>query len=272
MAPRSSMAGDTLAELPTNPILDEFSAPLRFERKLLRRVSARGGPRGMSFVHDEGKLRFAFDSDWKILKWDDHGAYVGGLQRFQETKAVDFRSVSRRSLLHRGRDLRGTGSRTRSASGAESLPERSRTRCGIPWRAWYGPAIACRLIAVSYAASCDGSSPVPRRFPSCSGWREDRPPEPALASALGDIKRELAWLNPRVLVTCRSLVQSDPVHGLVGHEPVVTALPESPAPHLSPPLPLRSTQAAPAVLAPTSPQLIQRRASSPSCRAAPPPR
>ncbi|MGK3969983.1 hypothetical protein WMF38_31615 [Sorangium sp. So ce118] len=104
----------------------------------------------MSFVHDEGKLRFAFDDDWKILKWDDHGAYVGGLQRFQETKAVDFFGLY----------------------------------LGEPY-----------FIEVK---------------------EEDRPPEPALASTLGEaIKRELTWLNPRVLVTSRSLVQSAPVHGLV---------------------------------------------------------
>jgi hypothetical protein len=29
----------------------------------------------MSFVCEEGKLRFTFDDGWKILKWDDHGAY-----------------------------------------------------------------------------------------------------------------------------------------------------------------------------------------------------
>ncbi|XXX76488.1 hypothetical protein WMF30_53455 [Sorangium sp. So ce134] len=63
----------------------------------------------MSFVHDEGQLRFAFDGDWKIPKW-----------------------------------------------------------------------------------------------------------EPALASTLGEaLERELTWLNPRVLVTCRSLIQPAPVHGLV---------------------------------------------------------
>jgi len=27
-----------------------------------------------TFVHDEGKLGFAFDCGWTILKWNDHGA------------------------------------------------------------------------------------------------------------------------------------------------------------------------------------------------------
>ncbi|WP_437634309.1 hypothetical protein [Sorangium sp. So ce854] len=48
----------------------------------------------------------------------------------------------------------------------------------------------------------------------------DEAPEDGSASALGEaIKRELTWLNPRVLVTCRSLVQTDPVHGLVVTSP-----------------------------------------------------
>ncbi|HSN98345.1 MAG TPA: hypothetical protein VLS89_08605, partial [Candidatus Nanopelagicales bacterium] len=44
----------------------------------------------MSAAYDEGDLRFAFDGDWKVLKWDRHGAYLGGLQQFHGTKAVDF--------------------------------------------------------------------------------------------------------------------------------------------------------------------------------------
>jgi hypothetical protein len=44
----------------------------------------------VSAVHDERKLRFVFDKDWKVLKWDDHPAFRGGLQKFQETKGVDF--------------------------------------------------------------------------------------------------------------------------------------------------------------------------------------
>jgi hypothetical protein len=39
---------------------------------------------------DEGRLRFTFDGDWRVLKWDGHAAYAGGLQRLAGTKAVDF--------------------------------------------------------------------------------------------------------------------------------------------------------------------------------------
>jgi hypothetical protein len=50
---------------------------------------------------------------------------------------------------------------------------------------------------------------------------EDRPLRPAIASALAEaIKRELLWLNPKVLVTSRALARAAPIHGLT-----VTSLP-----------------------------------------------
>jgi hypothetical protein len=50
---------------------------------------------------------------------------------------------------------------------------------------------------------------------------EDRPLPPAMASALAEaIKRELLWLNPKVLVTSRALARTAPIHGLT-----VTSLP-----------------------------------------------
>jgi hypothetical protein len=103
----------------------------------------------VSSVHDEKRLRFTFDKDWKVLKWDNHPAYLGGLQRFRETKAVDFFG------LH----------------------------IGAPW------------------------------FVEVKDFRGYRIEEA--------IKRHLLWLNPKVLVTSRSLSQrAAPIPGLT-----VTSLP-----------------------------------------------
>ena len=44
----------------------------------------------MSFSYDEGNLRFDFDDDWRVLKWDMMPAYTGGIQQIPGTKAVDF--------------------------------------------------------------------------------------------------------------------------------------------------------------------------------------
>ncbi|WP_437975455.1 hypothetical protein WMF11_47105 [Sorangium sp. So ce295] len=171
----------------------------------------------MSFVHDEGKLRFAFDSDWKILKWDDHGAYVGGLQRFQETKAVDFFGLYLdEPYFIEVKDFRGhrIENKVRLSSGelAREVAYKVRdTMAGMLWACDRLPLDRGELRGfVRRILACT------KKVPVVLWLEEDRPPEPALASALGEaIKRELAWLNPRVLVTCRSLVQTGPVHGLV---------------------------------------------------------
>ena len=44
----------------------------------------------MSTVFPEGALQFSFGESWKVLKWDGHSAFAGGLGKVQHTKAVDF--------------------------------------------------------------------------------------------------------------------------------------------------------------------------------------
>ncbi|WP_437896510.1 hypothetical protein [Sorangium sp. So ce124] len=170
----------------------------------------------MSFVHDEGKLRFAFDSDWKILKWDDHGAYVGGLQRFQETKAVDFFGLYLDDpYFIEVKDFRGyrIENKIRLSSGELAREVAYKVRDTVAGMVW-----ACDRLPLDRGELRGFVRRIlarTKKVPVVLWLEEDRPPEPALASALGEaIKRELIWLNPRVLVTCRSLVQRDPVHGL----------------------------------------------------------
>lgn len=47
----------------------------------------------MSVTHDEKLLRFSFDDDWRVLKWDEHPSYTGGLSKTSGTKAVDFLGI-----------------------------------------------------------------------------------------------------------------------------------------------------------------------------------
>ncbi|WP_437278244.1 hypothetical protein WME90_44665 [Sorangium sp. So ce375] len=171
----------------------------------------------MSFVHDEGKLRFAFDSDWKILKWDDHGAYVGGLQRFQETKAVDFFGLYLdEPYFIEVKDFRGhrIENKVRLSSGELAREVAYKVRDTVAAMVW-----ACDRLPLDRGELRGFVRRIlarTKKVPVVLWLEEDRPLEPAIASTLGEaIKRELTWLNPRVLVTCRSLVQTDPVHGLV---------------------------------------------------------
>ena len=32
----------------------------------------------MTTIHDEQRLRFVFDAEWDVLKWDDHLAFRAG--------------------------------------------------------------------------------------------------------------------------------------------------------------------------------------------------
>ncbi|KYF50013.1 hypothetical protein BE04_37910 [Sorangium cellulosum] len=170
----------------------------------------------MSFVHDEGKLRFAFDGDWKILKWDDHDAYVGGLQRFQETKAVDFFGLYLgEPYFIEVKDFRGhrIKNKARLSNGELAREVAYKVRDTVAGMVW-----ACGRSPLDGGELRGFVRPVlerSRKVPVVLWLEEDRPPGPADASTLGEtIKRELTWLNPRVLVTCRSLAQTAPVHGL----------------------------------------------------------
>jgi hypothetical protein len=173
----------------------------------------------MSFVHEEGKLRFTFDDDWKILKWDDHGAYHDGLRRFNETKAVDFFG------LYQGaphfievKDFRQhrIENKERLSTGDLAREVACKVRDTLAGMSW-----ACRREPLDQRELSAFLKPLVNRVekvPVVLWLEEDRAPSPAIASALGEgIRQELLWLNPKVRVTSRALA---PVAGLV-----VTSLP-----------------------------------------------
>lgn len=170
----------------------------------------------MSFVHDEGKLRFSFDGHWRVMKWDSHGAYIDGLQKFQTTKAVDFFGLYIGApWFIEVKDFRShrIENKERLTSGELAREVACKVRdtvAGMVWAYDRAPLDQSDL-KISLRSLINRGEKVPVVL-----WlEEDRPPQPALASALAEaIKRELIWLNPKVLVTCRSLAETAPIHGL----------------------------------------------------------
>jgi hypothetical protein len=167
----------------------------------------------MSFVHEEGKLRFTFDEGWKILKWDAHGAYQEGLQRFSGTKAVDFFGLYNGApYFLEVKDFRQhrieNKDRLRTDGLAKEVACKVRdTLAGMSWSCGREPLVRREL--------SEFLKPLINRVekvPVVLWLEEDRPPSPAFASAIGEaIRQELLWLNPKVRVTSRKLA---PIPGL----------------------------------------------------------
>lgn len=171
----------------------------------------------MSSVHDEGDLQFAFDDGWNVLKWDAHGAYIDGLQRFSGTKAVDFFGLYLGApWFIEVKDFRGhriaNKDRLKSGELAREIAEKVRdTIAGMVW--------ACNRAPLDAGQVSKFVEPILDRSAKLFVvlWlEEDRPADPAAASMLQEkIRRELSWLNPRVLVANRSLSDKKPIQGLV---------------------------------------------------------
>lgn len=183
----------------------------------------------MSFAHDEDKLRFSFDDNWKILKWDSHAAFLNGLGRVQETKAVDFVGLYIGDpFFIEVKDFRGhrIKNKDRLSNGDLAREVACKVRDTVAAMIW-----ACNRVPLDQSELRGYLRPLlqgGKKVPVVLWLEEDRPLAPALASALAEaIKRELTWLNPHVVVTCRSLADKKPLHGLT-----VTSLPDSSTPSL----------------------------------------
>lgn len=173
----------------------------------------------MSFVHKEGKLRFTFDDGWKILKWDEHGAYQDGLQRFSGTKAVDFFGLYNGAphfLEVKDFRQRRIENKERMNTGELAKEIACKVRDTLAGMSW-----ACGREPLDRRELSEFLKPLmirAEKIPVVLWLEEDRLPTPAVASALGEaIRRELLWLNPKVRVTSRALA---PIPGLT-----VTSLP-----------------------------------------------
>lgn len=176
----------------------------------------------MTLQIDEGRLRFAFDDEWVGVKWDRHPAYAEGIQRLPGTKAVDFVGIRQsRPWFLEVTDFRDHRIETKHQLTTGQLVDEvvckvRDTLAGLVW--------ACgrstddeRVLAQLVGALANRNEKVPVVL-----WLEgDRVPDPAQRSALKrEIERRLRWLNPKVLVTCRSLATDSPLPGLT-----VTSLP-----------------------------------------------
>jgi len=175
----------------------------------------------MSVAHDEEKLRFSFDDDWSVLKWDAHPAYRDGLQKFQGTTAVDFFGLYLGAPwfieVKDFRDYRIENKR-KLTSGELAAVVASKVRDTLAAMIWARDRpLDQRGIEASLRAVCSRIEKVPVVL-----WlEEDRPVPPGMTTVLEEeIKRRLRWLNAKVSVVNRTLAKAKPLPGLT-----VTSLP-----------------------------------------------
>jgi hypothetical protein len=178
----------------------------------------------MSTTIDEDDLRFSFDGDWVVVKWDAHAAYTDGLQRFPGTKAVDFLGLFMDApWFIEVKDFR-----------SHRIENKDRLQSGDLARE-VGEKVRDTLAALAWACGRDGLNQnnvhqllgrlVNRdtKVPVVLWLEEDRPASPAECSTLAQlIKREIRWLNPKVLIAHRA---AEPPQGLT-----VTDVPGPPPP------------------------------------------
>jgi hypothetical protein len=185
----------------------------------------------VSVTHDESRLRFVFGDGWKVVKWDDHVAFKKGLgQGSTTTKAVDFIGVLLGAPwfieIKNFRKYR-IENKERLASGALAKEIAGKVRDSIASITW-----ACQRAPLDEREL----APFVR---AVFGWKErvsvvlwleeEHAQSKGGASMLAElIKRELAWLNPKVLVMCRELAEKSPLQGIT-----VTSLPDEPTPGIS---------------------------------------
>ncbi|MBK9260641.1 MAG: hypothetical protein IPM54_12565 [Polyangiaceae bacterium] len=170
----------------------------------------------MSATHPESRLEFTFSDDWRVIKWDDHPAFKNGLCKAGDTKSVDFVGVLFNApWLIEVKNFRQyrIENKPRLSSGALAKEVADKVRDSIASMTW-----ACRRAPLDER----DLAPFVR---SIFGWKEricvvlwleeDRIMTAAQASAMAEtIKRELTWLNPKVLVMSRDLAEKKPWQGI----------------------------------------------------------
>lgn len=182
----------------------------------------------MDQVFDEGRLRFSFSGDWRVLRWDKHPAYERGLRRVTETKAVDFIGHHRGTVWFiEVKDFRGYATENKARLGqplADEVADKVRdTIAGLTW--------ACEREEVDREHDLSGwLQPILRREPGARLplvlWLEPgRPLDELHRSVLTDqIKRRLSWAGVAPLILEMSRCEPGAIPGLV-----VTSAPHLPA-------------------------------------------
>lgn len=168
------------------------------------------------FQFKESGLIFSFDRNWRVLKWDAHPAFVGGLRRHQSTCGVDFLAlhgtvpyfIEIKSFREHRIENKG---KFQSGELVNKIADKVRdTIAGSVWAMNRGLADAdvepiLRHLFVK-----------PEKFRVVFWLEEDPWPRPADRSALtAKIKERLRWLSPHVIASSRS--EPAPIPGLEVH-------------------------------------------------------
>ncbi len=171
----------------------------------------------MTTNHPESRLLFTFSDDWRVIKWDEHTAFRQGLCLFGGTKAVDFIGIMFDTpWLIEVKNFRGyrIQNKQRLSSGELAKEIANKIRDSIASITW-----ACKRVSLDKHDLAPFARAIfahNERISVVLWLEEDREPMPAQASALAAaIKRELTWLNPKVLVMSRALAESKPLRGVV---------------------------------------------------------
>lgn len=169
----------------------------------------------MSVTHDESRLRFVFDNDWTVVKWDDHEAHRQGLCKMEGTKAVDFLGLWMGEPcfieVKNFCDYRIDNKR-RLRSGALATEIAAKVRNTLASLIW-----ACDRAGLDQTGLRDFVRPLVNRstkVPIVLWLEEDRPSAMANSALAERIKHEISWINPRVIVTSRAFATVRPIQGL----------------------------------------------------------
>ncbi len=176
----------------------------------------------------EGRLHFAFDDDWNVVKWDRHVAYTGGIHRLPGTKAVDFVGIHHsKPYFIEVTDFREHRIDTKHQLTTDQLVDEVAdkvrdTLAGVIW-ACRRPALDQGDLLVPLVGALVDQRQRSEKAAVIVWLERDAPSsEPELSTLEGRIKQRLRWLNPKVLVTNRSVAERKPLPGLA-----VTSLPRS---------------------------------------------
>ncbi|MFY0538505.1 AAA family ATPase [Nannocystis pusilla] len=195
--PVSVSRGDTLADLPNNPIVDEFARHYDFERELFDRSQE-----AEMFEVIESRLRFRFGEPWQRMEqWDKHACYTAGLGMKPTTGAVDFIGLYGSDPyfieVKNFRDYRiENKNRLTSGALADEVAEKVRdTIAALVWAMDRGSDTeSLRSLLAQFFA-------IKKKCSVVLWLEEDPQTRPADRTVLAEtIKRRLHWLKPHVIV------------------------------------------------------------------------
>lgn len=158
----------------------------------------------------EGRLRFRFDENWRVQKWDDHTCYRDGLAKFAGTTAVDIIGdhFHDEFWFVEVKDPRGHRIQFKDKETSLDVIVVQKVRDTIAAIVWSQGRIQDSQIS-QLLKTLIASRPKT----NVVLWLENA--DSARALALKEkITRGLRWLNVRVIVTNRTLFRESQIPGL----------------------------------------------------------